>query len=129
MQPKIIAAKALRESPTLEQCFIRESWSSKNVSVARARVEAGVTTRAHHLAGVDEIYIITKGIGLVRVGKLEPTKVRAGDTVFIPAGARQQITNVSRSDLIFYCICTPKFTEKCYREEKKIINRTRKGLA
>ena len=119
MKPKIVAAKSLTETPTLEQCFIRENWSSKNVSVARARVKAGVTTAAHHLAGVDELYLIIRGKGLVRVGKLQPTEVVAGDIVFIPAGARQQITNISRSDLIFYCICNPIFTEKCYRDEEE----------
>ena len=117
MQPKIVTAKSLRETLTPEQCFIYENWSSKNVSIARARVKSGITTKAHHLIGVDEIYLITKGRGKVKIGKLEPTEVEAGDTVFIPAGVSQQITNISKSDLIFYCICTPKFTAKCYCNE------------
>jgi len=118
MQPKIVKAKSLRETLTPEQCFICENWSSKNVSIARARVKSGVTTKAHHLIGVDEIYLIIKGKGKVKIGKLEPIEVKAGDTVFIPAGVSQQITNISKSDLIFYCICTPKFTAKCYCDDE-----------
>jgi mannose-6-phosphate isomerase-like protein (cupin superfamily) len=118
MQPKIVKANSLKETLTPEQCFIRENWSSKNVSIARARVKSGVTTKAHHLVGVDEIYLITKGKGKVKIGQLEPTEVKAGDTVFIPAGVSQQIMGISKSDLVFYCICTPKFTAECYREEE-----------
>jgi mannose-6-phosphate isomerase-like protein (cupin superfamily) len=118
MQPKIVKADSLKETLTPERCFIRENWSSKNVSIARARVKSGVTTKAHHLVGVDEIYLITKGKGKVKIGKLAPTEVEAGDTVFIPAGVSQQITNISKSDLVFYCICTPKFTAECYRDEE-----------
>jgi mannose-6-phosphate isomerase-like protein (cupin superfamily) len=118
MQPKIVKAKSLKETPTLEQCHIIENWSSKNVSIARARVKAGVTTESHHLVGVDEIYVFVKGKGIVRIGTVEPTEVKAGDTVFIPAGISQQIANISKSDLIFYCVCTPRFTANCYRNDK-----------
>ncbi len=118
MEPVIVKAKTLRETMTLEQCFIRENWSSKNVSIARARVKSGITTKAHHLVGVDEIYLIIGGKGKVKIGKLESTEVAAGDTVFIPEGVSQQITNISKFDLIFYCICTPKFKAKCYCSEE-----------
>jgi mannose-6-phosphate isomerase-like protein (cupin superfamily) len=118
MQPKIVKANSLRETLTPEQCFIYENWSSKNLSIARARVKSGITTKAHHLVGVDEIYLILRGKGKVKIGKLEPTEVKAGDTVFIPAGVSQRITNISKGDLVFYCICTPKFTTKCYCNEE-----------
>ena len=81
-------------------------------------MRGGVTTKAHHLVGVDEIYLIVKGEGEVKIGDLEATEVKAGDTVFIPAVESQRITNSSKSDLIFYCICTPKFTSKCYYDEE-----------
>ncbi len=118
MQPKIVKANSLKETLTPEQCFIYENWSSKKVSIARARVKPGVTTKTHHLVGVDEIYLITKGTGKVTIGALEPAEVTAGDTVFIPAGVPQQITNIGNSDLIFYCICTPRFTAECYHSDE-----------
>ena len=125
MQPKIVTAKSLTETLTPEQCYIQENWSSKNVSIARARVKAGVTTKAHHLVGVDEIYLVVKGEGKVKIGELEATEVKAGDTVFIPAGVSQRITNRAKSDLIFCCICTPKFTAKCYCDEEATLQRAR----
>ena len=74
MQPKIVKAKSLREILTPEQCFIYEDWSSKNVSIARAKVKSGITTKAHHLVGVDEIYLIIRGKGKVKIGKLSQPK-------------------------------------------------------
>jgi mannose-6-phosphate isomerase-like protein (cupin superfamily) len=122
MKPKIVKATSLKEFLTPERCFVFENWGSvtsgdKAVSIARARVNPGVTTRAHHLEGVQEIYLIVKGKGKVQIGGLEPTGVGKGDAVIIPEGTSQKITNVGKTDLIFYCICTPAFTQDCYRNE------------
>jgi mannose-6-phosphate isomerase-like protein (cupin superfamily) len=121
MKPTILRANSLSEFLTSERCFISELWISakdEKVSIARARVEPGVTTVAHHLEGVDEIYLITKGKGKVSLGNLEPAEVSEGDTVFIPARTSQRITNIGKTDLVFYCICTPRFTPDCYRDEE-----------
>jgi len=51
-----------------EGCFITEAWNVPTdaaVSVARARVESGVTTRWHRLHGVTERYLILEGQGRV----------------------------------------------------------------
>jgi len=116
-KPRIVKANTLHEVKTPERCFIAENWSSEKVSIARARVKKGITTLAHHLEGVDEIYLITKGNAQVDVGDVAPTVVTAGDVVFIPAGVSQRITNIGRTDLVFYCVCTPRFTEECYRND------------
>jgi len=118
MKPKIVKANSLNEFSTAERCFIAENYSSKGISVARARVQPGVTTVAHHLKGVDEIYLVTSGQGKVNVGDLEPTEVGAGDAIVIPAGTSQRITNIGKADLVFYCICTPKFTANRYCDEE-----------
>ena len=73
---------------------------------------------AHHLVGVNEIYLITSGKGQVDVGDIKPTKVSQGDLIIIPAGESQRISNIGKTDLVFYCICTPKFTAECYRGEE-----------
>jgi mannose-6-phosphate isomerase-like protein (cupin superfamily) len=51
----------------------------------------------------------------VEVGDVPPTEVVPGDVVTIPAGLRQRIANIGDSDLIFYCVCTPRFEQKNYR--------------
>ncbi|MCW4018986.1 MAG: cupin domain-containing protein [Candidatus Bathyarchaeota archaeon] len=123
MEPKIVKADSLKEYLTPERCYIFENWGlvsarDKNVSIARARVESGVTTKPHHLDGVQEIYLIAQGKGKVYVGNLEPTEVSVGDFVVIPPETSQSITNIGEEDLIFYCVCTPAFTESCYHDEE-----------
>jgi mannose-6-phosphate isomerase-like protein (cupin superfamily) len=118
MQPQIVKANTLKEYLTPERCYIFENYSTNAVSIARARVKPGVTTKAHHLNGVQEIYIITKGTGKVTIGKLEATEVREGDVVVIPPLTSQKITNIGKDDLLFYCICIPRFTEECYTNEE-----------
>ena len=101
---------------TRERCFIHELLNSPDipdVSVARARVEPGVTTELHALS-VTEWYVIEAGQGLVRVGADSPRRVVPGDTVHIPAGRKQQITNTGGADLLFFCVCVPRFSTAAY---------------
>jgi mannose-6-phosphate isomerase-like protein (cupin superfamily) len=114
----IIKAINLKETATYERCSVAENYHSANVSVARAIVKAGVTTVAHHLKGIEEIYLITSGQGTVKVGDLPPTEVTEGDVVVIPAGVSQKITNTGNNDLVFTCICNPRFTAQCYIDEE-----------
>lgn len=120
MKPKIVKANALNEYFTRERCFITENYSSTDntISVARAKVAPGITTAKHHLEEVNEIYLITNGEGEVEIGALEPTNVGVGDLIIIPAGTSQRITNIGKDDLLFYCICTPRFNSTCYFDEK-----------
>ena len=106
------------EFSTPEHCHIIETYNSaadESVSIARARVQPGVTTAWHHVEGTVERYIITDGRGRVEVGDFPACEVGPGDVVIIPAGVRQRITNTGDRDLIFYCICTPRFRQQNYR--------------
>ena len=101
---------------TPERCHILESWNDARdgaASIARARVEAGVTTQLHRLRGVVERYLIIEGEGRAIVDGVE-ARVRPGDVVVIPAGVTQSIANTGKGDLVFYCICTPRFDPACY---------------
>ena len=101
------------ESFFAEGCFITEWWNSTAdmaVSVARARVEPGVTTRWHRLRGVTERYLILEGQGRVEVGELPAEDIGPGAVVLIPPGTRQRITNTGDADLVFLAVCTPRFT-------------------
>jgi len=114
MQPKVIKSQTPHQYLTPERCYIAENHSDPAVSIAHATVKPGVTTKTHHLIGTQEIYIITSGEGIISVGNLKPTEVSIGDVVVIPPLTSQKISNTGNTDLIFYCICTPRFTEECY---------------
>ena len=106
----------MKEYLTPEGCYILESWNVPEdpaVSIARARVEPGVTTQTHRLRGTIERYLIVEGEGKAVIGGV-PQDVRPGDVVTIAAGVSQQITNTGAGDLIFYCVCTPRFVPECY---------------
>jgi mannose-6-phosphate isomerase-like protein (cupin superfamily) len=99
--------------------FITEWWNTsadKAVSVARARVKPGVTTRWHRLRNTTERYLILEGRGRVEVGDGPPEAVGPGAVVLIPPGVRQRITNLGDADLIFLAICTPRFTLAGYED-------------
>ena len=102
---------------TDERCCIVEIHNreeDEGCSIVRARVAPGVTTQLHSLRGTDERYVILEGEGLVQVGDAAPAQVRPLDVVAIAAGTPQRITNVGTADLVFLCVCTPRFRKETY---------------
>jgi len=101
---------------TRERCFIREIVNTPDVqdfSLAETRVEPGVTTELHKLS-VNEWYIILAGEGQMEVGGMPAHAVVPGDVVTIPAETSQRIQNDGDVDLLFQCVCLPRFTPDCY---------------
>lgn len=117
MQPGVKQAGAAVEFETSERCHIIEVANDQGdefVSIARARVEPGVTTAWHKLDRITERYIIVSGQGRVEIDDREPVAVLAGDVVRIPADIAQRITNTGKEDLIFYAVCAPPFRQESY---------------
>jgi len=111
---------------TPEKCYITELSNTPDdpdVSIARARVELGVTTRWHRLKGTFERYFIISGRGIVEIGKLPPQEVTAGDVVLIPPMCRQRITNTGAEDLVFLAICSPRFSQDVYEDIDDVIKK------
>jgi mannose-6-phosphate isomerase-like protein (cupin superfamily) len=101
---------------TEERCAIVEELNDPacpEVSLAQARVAPGVTTRTHLLRGTFECYVIREGRGRVEVGG-EIRDVSPGDRVLIPADTPQRITNTGDTDLVFQCLCAPRFLLENY---------------
>ena len=119
MKPVISHCKPDTEFYLHERCYIIESWNDEKdplASIAKARVEKGITTRLHMLEGINERYIIISGEGLAYIGESEPEKVMPGCVVIIPPGVPQKIMNIGDEDLVFYCICTPRFQQRFYKQ-------------
>ena len=103
---------------TDEGCWILElsnDADDPDVSIARARVSPGQTTKWHKVIGIEERYIMLQGNGRVEVGDRSPIAVGPGEVVSISAGERQRITNTGTDELIFLCICTPRFEQRYYQ--------------
>ena len=117
MKACVKAHDEVQEYFFLEGCFIAELSNSSDdpdVSIVRARVEPGKTTRWHFLRETSERYVVLQGAGSVEVGDLPPHRVTVGDVVIIPPQVRQRISNIGADDLVFLAICSPRFTDAVY---------------
>lgn len=119
MRAGLFRAREADEFATRERLRILEvttGHDDSGVSIARARVAPGVTTELHSLTGVDERYLVVSGRGEMNLDASEEWfEIGAGDVVAIPAGIAQRVRNPHDEDLIFYCVCSPAFSESCYR--------------
>jgi|SRR5688572_8978128 len=119
MRETIKPFDATPEYYTPERCHSLElsnTAADPDVSIARARVTPGVTTRWHRLADTTERYVVLEGRGRVEIGELPPAVVGPGDFIVIPPGCRQRIANVGTGDLVFLAICTPRFQTDAYED-------------
>jgi len=110
--------KPLGETWLDERCYVSEWWNRREdepVSIARVRVETGVTTRLHRLRDITERYLILSGRGRVEVDG-RSRDVGPGDRVLIPPGTSQRITNTGDKDLGFLAVCTPRFRPEAYED-------------
>ena len=117
--PPILRAHPGVEVFIEEGCYILElsnDDSDPALSIARARVLPGATTRWHRVRDTVERYVILDGIGRVEIGDYPPQEVQAGDVVMIPQSVRQRIANVGEGDLVFLAICSPRFRHEAYED-------------
>lgn len=109
-----------KEFYTNERCHILEMINNHErdqpISIARARVEPGVTTAWHRLRETEEYYYILSGKGIMEINEEDSFEVSVNDVVKIPRGASQRIQNTDSEDLVFLAICSPPFTDEHYEE-------------
>lgn len=113
----IISYRPDSEFLTDEGCYITElinEQGDETCSIARARVPPGVTTRLHYLKAAVERYVILQGCGAVEVDGAGSIKVAPMDVVYVGPGVSQRIANTGAGDLIFLCVCTPRFRPEAY---------------
>ena len=119
MLPNVRKTDASKEYFFREGCHILElsnSADDPDVSIARARVAPGVTTRRHCLHGITERYVILAGSGRVEIAGRAAEPVGPGDVVVIPPRCSQRIANIGAEDLVFLAVCTPRFVNDAYED-------------
>ncbi len=87
-----------------------KSAGSKNLSFAKLIIRPGEKSQRHYHAKMEEIYYILNGHGKIIIdGK--SYSVMPGHAIFLPVGARHQIFNTGKSDLIFVCADSPAYED------------------
>ena len=122
-KPNVITPSESKEYFTQEQCYILEllnSEKNEDLSIARARVLPGVQTEWHYLMHTSEYYLIIQGKGYMEISNEVTKEVCEGDIVVIPKGKNQRIKNIGKNDLIFYCICLPRWQSENYFPKAKV---------
>lgn len=116
MQASIFNTNESAEYLTPERCHIIEIMNQPGIdfSIARARVEPGTFTALHAVKGTIEAYYILEGNGLVQSGDGLQKNVGPGDVVLFPADVPQTIKNTGNTDLLFLCVCIPRFQNDAY---------------
>jgi mannose-6-phosphate isomerase-like protein (cupin superfamily) len=102
---------------------IREILSPANSaierqSLAEALLPPGEATDEHSHPITEEIYYILSGAGRMRI-EGEERDVGQFDGIAIPPGALHKIWNTGEEDLVFLCMCVPRYTHEDTVLERK----------
>lgn len=81
-----------------------------NQSLAEATVAPSAETQQHKHIETEEIYHITQGEGLMRLGE-ERFEVTVGDSVCIAPGTIHNIKNTGDVPLTILCSCSPPYRD------------------
>lgn len=85
-------------SVTIQHYFKKEEITAKSRLCARLTLPPGASIGKHDHTGEDEVYIVTKGSGLLDDGHTT-TPVTAGDAILTGKGESHAITNTGSTDL------------------------------
>jgi mannose-6-phosphate isomerase-like protein (cupin superfamily) len=84
---------------------------ARGLSLAEATVAPGGATIEHLHRLSEELYLVTAGSGLLRVGG-EERRVEAGDCVAIAPGTPHRLRNDGEVDLVVVCACSPPYSHE-----------------
>ena len=105
------------EGKWLSVIFSPQLGNSVNMSLGPVVLRPGVVSDEHtHLPGVEEIFIILRGQGMLKIGD-EEAPVEAGMVIFAEANKPHRLTNAGDEVLVALWIIAPA------GEEKRIIDR------
>lgn len=97
-----------KDGSTIRELMHPAHHAVQHQSLAQATVAPGSATLLHRHRVTEEIYHITSGRGMMRLGTTT-FEVRRGDTVVIAAGTAHNISNHGRLPLRILCACTPAY--------------------
>jgi mannose-6-phosphate isomerase-like protein (cupin superfamily) len=103
-----VAPYVTKDGSEIRELMHPNLHGARNQSLAHATVPPGCETRLHRHQQSEEIYHVTAGTRLMRLGGTE-YPVSAGDTVVIRPGTAHAIRNTGASALAILCACAPPY--------------------
>jgi mannose-6-phosphate isomerase-like protein (cupin superfamily) len=113
-----------RKAPSrlIRELVSHRELKSKGISlrlVEVAPVKKAGPRHPHSHRGMEEVIYVQKGTGKAWVNG-EIAKIRAGDTILIPSGARHTMINTGKKPLTLLCAFSAADPENRYREHPEI---------
>ena len=97
-----------KDGSVIRELMHPDIHGNQNQSLAEATLPVGGATLLHRHVQSEEIYHITAGIGLMRLGDAT-FEVRAGDCITIAPGTLHNIQNTGQQPLTILCSCAPPY--------------------
>ena len=105
-----IPAYTTKDGSTIRELMHPSHHGNRNQSLAEATIPPGSKTRLHKHHETEEIYHITKGIGVMTLGQ-EQLGVQPGDSIAIAPGTPHCMENTGDEPLVFLCCCSPAYSD------------------
>jgi mannose-6-phosphate isomerase-like protein (cupin superfamily) len=100
-----------KDGSEIRELMHPELHGARHQSLAQATVPPGCETRRHRHNVTEEIYHVTGGAGVMKLGDQE-FAVAAGDTVVIRPGTAHAIRNTGAAPLTILCCCAPAYAHE-----------------
>lgn len=94
--------------PAVQVYQADEGTAAGGLSLAEATVPPGAATHLHVHRDTQEVYHVTAGEGLMRLGA-ERFAIAPGDTVRILPGTPHGLKNTGPAPLVVLCACAPPY--------------------
>jgi len=104
-----VPAYLTKDGSTIRELMHPQQHGNSMQSLAEAVVTPGSRTLLHRHMQSEELYHITAGHGLMRLGD-EWFEINTGDTVAIPAGTPHALDNNGSNNLVILCCCSPPYS-------------------
>jgi mannose-6-phosphate isomerase-like protein (cupin superfamily) len=114
-----LSEAAVEERGRLRSHFLLDAGDlgSRNLTVTWVDVPPGGEQRAHSHPDSEQVYVIVRGSGTMRVAG-DTERVAEGDLVFIPPAAEHGIENDGSEPLVYISAASPPVSmEELYREQ------------
>jgi mannose-6-phosphate isomerase-like protein (cupin superfamily) len=103
-----LSEAAVEERGRLRSHFLLDAGDlgSRNLTVTWVDVPPGAEQRVHSHPDTEQVYVIVRGAGRMRVAG-DAEQVGEGDLIFIPPGAEHGIVNDGSETLVYVSAASP----------------------